>query len=62
MEAHPAPLSTIHHLESGNIIASGDDDGLIRIWDLRQAQQGKKHAIAMEFKEHEGTVNQMIFN
>ena len=35
MDAHPAPISTVHHLESGNIIASGDDDGMIRIWDLR---------------------------
>jgi WD40 repeat protein len=62
MDAHDAPISTVHHMDSGNVIASGDDDGMIRIWDLRQAQKSKKHAIVMEFKEHEGTVNQLVFN
>jgi WD40 repeat protein len=37
MDAHDAPISTVLHMDSGNIIASGDDDGMIRIWDLRQA-------------------------
>ena len=43
-------------MEGGNIVATGDDDGMIRIWDLRVAHKGKKHAICMEFNEHEGTV------
>ncbi len=33
--AHPAPIHTICHVENGHILASGDDDGMIRIWDLR---------------------------
>jgi len=57
MDAHPAPIFTVLHVENGNILASGDDDGMIRIWDLRQASKGKKHSIIMEFKEHEGTVS-----
>jgi len=61
LEAHPCPIHTICHLEDNNIIASGDDDGMIRIWDLRQAAGGKKHAIIMEFAEHEGSIAQMDY-
>jgi WD40 repeat protein len=35
LEAHENPIHKILHLDSGNIIATGDDDGVIRIWDLR---------------------------
>lgn len=56
-DAHPAPIHTILHLEDNNVIATGDDDGMIRIWDLRMASGGKKHAICMEFAEHEGTIS-----
>jgi len=35
LDAHDNPIYKILHLENGNIIASGDDDGIIRIWDLR---------------------------
>jgi WD40 repeat protein len=61
MDAHPNPIHTICHLEDNNIIATGDDDGLIRIWDLRMASKGKKHAIAMEFDDHEGTISKMDY-
>lgn len=61
-EAHENPIYKILHLDGGNIIASGDDDGVIRIWDLRQASKGKKHAICMEFNEHEGTISDMVYN
>jgi len=50
------------HIENGNIIATGDDDGIIKIWDLREANKGKKHAIVMELAEHEGTISQMAYN
>jgi WD40 repeat protein len=62
MDAHPAPIHTVMHVEQGNVIASGDDDGMIRIWDLRKASSGKKHAIVMEFAEHEGTVTSMAYH
>lgn len=61
MDAHPCPIHTICHLEDNNIIATGDDDGLIRIWDLRMAGSNKKHAICMEFSEHEGTIFKMDY-
>ena len=61
-DAHPEAIYSLLHMQDGNIIASGDDDGLIRIWDLRMAQQGKKHAICMEFKDHDGTVTKMAYN
>lgn len=35
---------------------------MIRIWDLRVAHKGKKHAVCMEFTEHEGTIMDLLFN
>lgn len=55
-DAHPEPIHTICHLEDNNMIATGDDDGMIRIWDLRCLSNGKKSAICQEFTEHEGTI------
>lgn len=40
--AHPSPINSLIHIENGTIIATGDDDGLIKIWDLRLAGQGNK--------------------
>jgi WD40 repeat protein len=34
-KAHPTAINSILHIENGSIIASGDDDGSIKIWDLR---------------------------
>jgi WD repeat-containing protein 55 len=61
-EAHDAPIHALMHIENSNIIATGDDDGIIKIWDLREANKGKKHAIVMELAEHEGTISQMTYN
>lgn len=33
--AHPVPINSLMHIENNVILASGDDDGLIKIWDLR---------------------------
>lgn len=57
MNAHDSPIHALMHVENGNIIATGDDDGMIKIWDLREANKGKKHAIVMELNEHEGTIS-----
>lgn len=57
MNAHDSPIHALMHIENGNIVATGDDDGMIKIWDLREASKGKKHAIVMEFNEHEGTIS-----
>jgi WD40 repeat protein len=37
VQAHPCPINTIMHIENGTVIATGDDDGMIKIWDLRVA-------------------------
>ena len=34
-DAHPEAIHSLIHLDGGNLLATGDDDGLIRIWDLR---------------------------
>ena len=60
MKAHPCPINTLMHIENNVVIASGDDDGLIKIWDLRLA--GQKKACVMELNEHNGTVMDMKMN
>ena len=56
-KAHDVPINSVVHIENGNIIATGDDDGLIRIWDLRIAAEGNLHkSMVMELDEHDGTV------
>ena len=46
-EAHPAAINALQVLPEG-LIASGDDDGCIKLWDTRQAQA---QALA-SFSEH----------
>ena len=46
-EAHPAAINALQVLPEG-LIASGDDDGCIKLWDPRQAQA---EAVA-SFTEH----------
>ena len=46
-EAHPAAINAMQVLPEG-LIASGDDDGCIKLWDPRQAQA---EALA-SFSEH----------
>jgi WD40 repeat protein len=50
--SHPVPINSLIHIENGVIIASGDDDGLIKIWDLRIAGNKGKDACVMKFQEH----------
>lgn len=44
------------------MIVTGDDDGLIKLWDLREAAHGKHKACAMTLKEHEGSISDFAFN
>jgi len=63
LNAHPVPINCVRHIENGVIIATGDDDGLIKIWDLRLAGQNNlKKACVMKFEEHEGTVSDIKFS
>ena len=36
-EAHANPIHSLIHVENNVILASGDDDGVIKLWDLRLA-------------------------
>jgi WD repeat-containing protein 55 len=61
--AHPAPINSLIHIENNVILASGDDDGLMKIWDLRiAATGGKNNGCVMKFEEHEGTIMDMKIN
>lgn len=62
--AHDECVNKIMHLEDNHLIASGDDDGVIKIWDLRLASQGKKASV-IQFtgeKTHDGTITDMDFH
>lgn len=59
--AHPVPINSLMHIENNAILASGDDDGLIKIWDLRQAAQAGQGCV-MKMQEHEGTIMDMKIN
>jgi len=63
--AHPAPINSLMHIQDNCIVASGDDDGLIKIWDLRVAAASTGHKLdgcVMQFNEHEGTIMDMKLN
>ena len=42
LDAHEESINKIAHIENDHVISTGDDDGTIKIWDLRQAQNGKQ--------------------
>ena len=61
--AHSSPINSLIHIENSVILGSGDDDGLIKIWDLRQAVNGgKNQGCVMKFNDHEGTIMDMKIN
>ena len=37
MDAHNESINKVSHVENAHVTATGDDDGTIKIWDLRQA-------------------------
>ena len=54
--AHKTAVNAVKFL-GGDILVSGDDDGGVRVWDLRTASKP-----VHSWKEHEGTVNGFEFN
>jgi WD40 repeat protein len=58
-KAHKGAINKVLHLENSHVIATGDDDGVVKVWDLRLATSGK--ACVMELKDHEGTVTDMAY-
>lgn len=59
-KAHDEAINVISHVEDSHIVATGDDDGIIKVWDLRKANEGSKSCV-IEFKEHEGSISGMTF-
>lgn len=59
--SHSCPINSIIHIDQASIIATGDDDGVIKIWDLRLAAN-KKQSCVMKFQDHEGTISDMVLN
>ena len=37
LDAHDEPINKVSHIENDHVIVTGDDDGTVKIWDLRQA-------------------------
>lgn len=62
MEAHSEPINKIAHVENDHVVATGDDDGCIKIWDLRQAQSGKAKSCVMTLDDHEGSISDFTYN
>jgi len=61
-DAHDESINKICHVENDHVIATGDDDGLIKLWDLRQAQAGKQSSCVMTLNEHEGSISDFVYN
>ena len=61
--AHKGAINSVIHVENGAIIATGDDDGRIKIWDLRIASSSSVNkACIVKFSDHEGTISDMVTN
>merc|ERR1711957_562480 len=53
--AHSSPINSILNFGS-HLMASGDDDGCIKVWDLRSKQ------VALEFHESEEFISDMVYH
>jgi WD40 repeat protein len=53
-DAHEAPINCIHPLGSG-VVASGDDDGCVKLWDGRQS------AAIAEISEHTDFISDFAY-
>ncbi|KAK3090221.1 hypothetical protein FSP39_010169 [Pinctada imbricata] len=58
-EAHERDINVIHWNRKEPFLASGGDDGVIKIWDLRQFQTGKS---AAAFKHHSAPITSIQWN
>ena len=59
---HEEPINKVCHIENDHVIATGDDNGVVKLWDLRQASNGKAQSCLMEFSEHEGSISDFTYN
>lgn len=42
---HKEAVNKIKHIENSHVLATGDDDGCIKIWDLRAAARNEKACV-----------------
>lgn len=56
-DAHPAPLYRVYVINE-NLIATGDDDGTVKLWDLRR----KQNACIFSLKKNEDYISDIITN
>jgi len=54
-KAHDDPINVLYRIDQ-NVIASGDDEGCVKLWDLRQQSCIKNYA------ENEDFVSDMVYN
>ncbi len=54
--AHPASIYTVKYMDE-NLLVSGDDEGEIRIWDIRS-----KNAVYQVNDQKEGTVTDFVWD
>lgn len=60
--AHNAPINFIKYIENNAVIATGDDDGHIKIWDFRiSSTKADKLCVAI-FEENEDTITDIKLN
>ncbi|KAL5018367.1 hypothetical protein ScPMuIL_004089 [Solemya velum] len=58
-DAHERDVNVINWNRKEPFIVSGGDDGMIKVWDLRQMQQGKA---AASFKHHTAPITSVEWN
>jgi WD repeat-containing protein 55 len=61
-KAHDSPINSIKYIENNAVIATGDDNGWIKIWDFRINSTKTKDMWVAEFKENEDTITGMELN
>ncbi|CAI2370080.1 unnamed protein product [Moneuplotes crassus] len=60
--AHKAPINKIKYIENNAVIATGDDDGLIKIWDFRISSTKTNNLCVATFTENTDTITDIVLN
>lgn len=61
-KAHNAPINFVKYIENNAVIASGDDDGHIKIWDFRISSTKTDKLCVAIFEENEDTITDIKLN
>jgi WD40 repeat protein len=61
-KAHNSPINMIKYIENNSVIATGDDDGEIKIWDFRISSTSADKLCVASFQENEDTITDMVLN